>query len=112
MRNFIQKKWIRLMSSSNIMKINWGTGIVIAFIAFISFIMYFVINMNINKKYDHDLVTEDYYKKELEFQNDIDKETNAKNLVENLRLQMIKPIVLVKLLTCSIWEPLQMKNFY
>ena len=66
------------------MKINWGTGIVIAFIAFISFIMYFVINMNINKKYDHDLVTEDYYKKELEFQNDIDKETNAKNLVENL----------------------------
>jgi len=66
------------------MKINWGTGIVIAFIAFISFIMYFVINMNINKKYNHDLVTEDYYKKELEFQNDIDKETNAKNLVENL----------------------------
>ena len=66
------------------MKINWGTGIVIAFIAFISFIMYFVINMNVNKKYDHDLVTEDYYKKELEFQNDIDKETNAKNLAENL----------------------------
>jgi hypothetical protein len=66
------------------MKINWGTGIVIAFIAFISFIMYFVVNMNVNKKYDHDLVTEDYYKKELEFQNDIDKETNAKNLVENL----------------------------
>lgn len=66
------------------MKINWGTGIVIAFIAFISFIMYFVVNMNVNKKYDHDLVTEDYYKKELEFQNDIDKETNAKNLSENL----------------------------
>jgi hypothetical protein len=66
------------------MKINWGTGIVIAFIAFISFIMYFVVNMNINKKYDHDLVTEDYYKKELEFQNDINKETNAKNLAENL----------------------------
>lgn len=69
------------------MKINWGTGIVIAFIAFISFIMYFVVNMNVNKKYDHDLVTEDYYKKELEFQNDIDKETNAKNLVENLKWQ-------------------------
>jgi nitrogen fixation protein FixH len=66
------------------MKINWGTGIVIAFIAFISFIMYFVINMNVNKKYDHDLVTEEYYKQELEFQNDIDKETNAKNLEENL----------------------------
>ena len=69
------------------MKINWGTGIVIAFIAFIRYIMYFVVNMNVNKKYDHDLVTEDYYKKELEFQNDIDKETNAKNLVENLSWQ-------------------------
>jgi len=62
------------------MKINWGTGIVLAFIGFISFIMYFVINMNINKKYDHDLVTEDYYKEELEYQQDIDKEKNAKKL--------------------------------
>jgi len=62
------------------MKINWGTGIVIAFIAFIGFIMYFVINMNINKKYDHDLVTEEYYKEELEYQKDIDKEKNAKDL--------------------------------
>ncbi|MBT8310759.1 MAG: FixH family protein, partial [Flavobacteriaceae bacterium] len=66
------------------MKINWGTGIVIAFIAFISFIMYFVINMNINKKYDHDLVTDDYYKEELKFQNDIDKEKNAKDLESNI----------------------------
>jgi nitrogen fixation protein FixH len=66
------------------MKINWGTGIVIAFIAFIRFILYFVINMNANDKYDHDLVTEDYYKKELEFQNDIDKESNSKYLEENI----------------------------
>jgi len=67
------------------MKINWGTGIVIAFVAFISFIMYFVINMNINKKYDHDLVTEDYYKKELDFQNDINKENNSKSLEVNIK---------------------------
>lgn len=66
------------------MKINWGTSIVIAFICFISFIMYFVISMNTNKKYDHDLVTEDYYKKELEFQNDIDKENNSKTLNTNI----------------------------
>lgn len=66
------------------MKINWGTGVVIAFIAFISFIMYFVISMNINDKYDHDLVTDDYYKQELEFQNDIDKERNAISLDENI----------------------------
>jgi len=62
------------------MKINWGTGIIIAFIGFISFIMYFVINMNTNDKLNHDLVTEDYYKEELEYQNDIDKLNAAKTL--------------------------------
>ena len=69
------------------MKPNWGTGIVIAFIGFISFIMYFVINMNTDKKLDHDLVTEDYYKQELKYQNDIDKEKNAKTLSANLKWQ-------------------------
>jgi len=62
------------------MKINWGTGIVIAFIGFIAFIMYFVVSMNINDKYDHDLVTEEYYKEELAYQNEIDKLNNAKTL--------------------------------
>ena len=66
------------------MKINWGTGIVIAFVLFISFIMYFVINMNLNKKYDHDLVTEDYYEQELLHQQEIDKVDNAKDLKENV----------------------------
>lgn len=66
------------------MKFNWGTGIVLAFIGFISFIMYFVISMNMNKKYDHDLVTEDYYKEELSFQNEITKEENSKNLEEDI----------------------------
>ena len=69
------------------MKINWGTGIVLAFIGFMCFIMYFVVKVNTDKKYDHDLVTEDYYKEELDFQNDINKETNAKNLSENISLK-------------------------
>ncbi|WP_100612605.1 FixH family protein [Confluentibacter lentus] len=66
------------------MKINWGTGIVLAFIGFISFIMYFIITLNVNDKYDHDLVTEDYYAEELKYQEDIDKLNNAKNLDENI----------------------------
>ena len=66
------------------MKINWGTAIVIAFVCFISFIMYFVINMSTNSKYDHDLVVEDYYGQELEFQKDIDKETHAQSLRSNI----------------------------
>lgn len=66
------------------MKINWGTGIVIAFICFISFIMYFIISMSTNSKYDHDLVIEEYYKAELGFQDEINKEKNSKNLTENI----------------------------
>lgn len=66
------------------MKFNWGTGIVLAFVGFIAFIMYFVISMNFNQKYNHDLVTEDYYKEELVYQNDIDKQKNALHLKENI----------------------------
>jgi len=66
------------------MKFSWGTGIVFAFIGFMGFIMFFVIKANTDKKYDHDLVTEDYYIKELDFQNDIDKQNNSKTLSENL----------------------------
>lgn len=53
------------------MKFNWGTGIVIAFVLFISFIVFLVVKMNTNQIYQHDLVTEDYYKKELEYQEKI-----------------------------------------
>ena len=66
------------------MKINWGTGIVLAFIGFISFILYFVITMNVDEKFTNELVVEDYYGEELKYQDDIDKLTNANNLSENI----------------------------
>lgn len=69
------------------MKINWGTAIVLAFIGFIAFIMYFVISMSTNKKYEYDLVVEDYYQQELKFQSDIDKEEHSKTLVTNVKLE-------------------------
>ena len=72
------------MTKLKAMKLNWGTGIVIAFIGFISFIMYFIITMNIDDTYDHDLVTEDYYAEELAYQKDIDKLKNSKKLGENI----------------------------
>ncbi|WP_274474538.1 FixH family protein [Mangrovimonas aestuarii] len=72
------------------MKMNWGTGIVLAFVAFIGFIMYLVVAMSTNKKYDHDLVTEEYYKEELAFQNQIDKERNSKQLKENISWKKTK----------------------
>jgi hypothetical protein len=78
------------------MRINWGTGIVLAFIGFIAFIMYFVINMNVNKKYDHDLVTEDYYKEELNYQNSIDKETSSRALKDNITWKKTEAGLLLK----------------
>lgn len=61
------------------MKINWGTGIVLAFIGFIGFILFFIIRMSMDDRANHDLVTEDYYKAELGYQKEIDAERNANN---------------------------------
>lgn len=66
------------------MKWNWGKGIVVSMVTFMGFIMYLVITMSTNKKYSHDLVTEDYYAKEMAYQKEIDAETNTKNLRENI----------------------------
>jgi hypothetical protein len=78
------------------MKINWGTGIVLAFIGFISFIMYFIITMSTNDKYDFDLVTEDYYGQELEFQEDLNKEEHSKTLKTNLSWTKTEEGVIIK----------------
>lgn len=66
------------------MKLNWGKGIVIAIILFVSFIMFFVIKMTTSVEYDHDLVTEKYYEKELKYQEKIDASQNAKDLGEKI----------------------------
>jgi hypothetical protein len=78
------------------MKINWGTAIVIAFVCFISFIMYFVISMSTDKKYNHDLVVEDYYQQELKYQNDINKEENSKTLTTNISWEKTKEGIIIK----------------
>jgi nitrogen fixation protein FixH len=66
------------------MKINWGGGIVIGMILFIGFIMFMVITMLTNKEYDHDLVTEGYYEKDLKYQQEIDAEENTNRLSEKI----------------------------
>ena len=56
---------------------HWGKGIVIAFIAFIGFILYFVVRMATDDRANHDLVTPDYYKKELSYLKEIDAAEKA-----------------------------------
>lgn len=72
------------------MRINWGTGIVIAIVSFIGFIMYFVVTMSTDNSYNHDLVTEKYYQKELAYQQKIDAAENAANLKEGLTIERTK----------------------
>lgn len=66
------------------MKMNWGTGLAIVLGLFIVFILYFVIRISTEDKYDYDLVTEEYYKKELVFQKEMDDETNSNSLENNI----------------------------
>lgn len=62
------------------MKINWGTGVIFAFGLFITFILFFVFKVQTNSSYDNELVTEDYYKKEVQVQGDIEKQQIANKL--------------------------------
>lgn len=63
-------------------KIGWGTSIVIAIAFFMSFILYFVIKVQSDSKYDNDLVVEEYYKKDALYGEDYIKMQNAADLVE------------------------------
>lgn len=78
------------------MKFNWGTGIVLAFIGFIGFIMFFIVKMSTDKKYDHQLVVEDYYEQELNLQKEIDNEKNSKKLKENISWEKTEEGLLIK----------------
>jgi nitrogen fixation protein FixH len=66
------------------MKLNWGTGIVIALIAFMLFILSFVYKTFTNSKYDHHFVSKDYYKDEINYQKEIDAEKNLEYLESKL----------------------------
>ncbi|HEY6143371.1 MAG TPA: FixH family protein [Flavobacterium sp.] len=64
------------------MKINWGTGIVIAFVLFISFILSFVFKVQSDSKYDNELVYEEYYKHDAKFGDEMKRIQNAQDLAQ------------------------------
>lgn len=77
------------------MKINWGTGIALALGAFMLFILSFVYKAFTNDKYDHHLVSEEYYKDEVNFQQEIDAVANAKKLNESIQLKNTEKGILI-----------------
>jgi hypothetical protein len=63
------------------MKFNWGTGIIIVSLLFMSFIVMLVVK---TYKLKVDLVSEDYYSQELAFQDRIDKMNNVKSNLDKV----------------------------
>ncbi|HPE57191.1 MAG TPA: FixH family protein [Bacteroidales bacterium] len=73
-------------------KWNWGTGILIGIIAFMAFIIglvYFSVQQNF------DLVERDYYPKALEYQQQIDKEENARKLEQQVIVENTGDMILL-----------------
>ncbi|MCU0429409.1 MAG: FixH family protein [Cytophagaceae bacterium] len=56
------------------MKLHWGHYIILSFVFFAAFILYLVYR---SSQYTVDLVSEDYYQRELDFQQQLDKMNNA-----------------------------------
>lgn len=59
------------------MKLNWGTGIVIAFVIFAALL---TVAMVLGSRQRVDLVTPDYYERELQFQEQINFRENARQI--------------------------------
>ncbi|UMB54801.1 FixH family protein [Lutibacter sp. A64] len=68
-------------------KFTWPMGIVIALVSFMVFILSFVYKAHFVNKYDHHLVSEDYYKDELNYQTEIDQQNKGIALKENVSIK-------------------------
>lgn len=79
------------------MKINWGTGIVLAFIGFIGFILYFVVIANTDQKANHNLVTDEYYQEELAYQKEINAASNAMNFASQFKFEKTNDGLLISI---------------
>lgn len=67
------------------MKFNWGTGIALFYILFAGSLIAVVIK---STQYDHSLVVEDYYQKDLDYQQHYDKLANSQALAEDVHIKL------------------------
>lgn len=75
--------------------INWGTGIVIAFGLFITFILYFVFTVQSDSKYDNELVVEEYYKHDAHFGDEMVRIQNVQNLAQKPKITATSEGILI-----------------
>jgi hypothetical protein len=75
---------------------NWGKGIIITMAAFMSFILFMVFTLMSKST---DLESEDYYKKEIEYEQETNALKNASQLKENAKINLTEEFVVVVLPT-------------
>jgi hypothetical protein len=77
------------------LKISWPTAIVVSLAAFMVFILSFVYKVTFLPEYDHHLVSEEYYKDELNYQKEIDEENKGIALAENVLITKVSEGLLI-----------------
>lgn len=75
---------------------NWGKGIIIAMGAFMSFILFMAFTLMSKST---DLESEDYYKKEIEYEQEMNALKNASQLKENAKIDLTEDYVVIVLPT-------------
>ena len=78
------------------MKFNWGTGITIGIILFMAFILQYVIRVQLDSRYENELVTEDYYQAETMVDSKYEKRQNANKLSEKIKIKNLSEGVVIE----------------
>lgn len=73
---------------------NWGKGIIVALSLFVGFILFLVITL---MRQDVDLVSEDYYKQEIDYEARIQKEQNGLNNAAKIKIVNQKSFIIIQL---------------
>ena len=76
------------------LKFDWGTGITLFIILFISFYIFLIF---LTKSKTFDMVTKDYYPESVIFEDQIEKTRHAKSLNEIIDTQIINDTLIIKL---------------
>jgi len=87
---------------------NWGTGILLSFVFFMCFILYFVIKVQSNSKYDNELVVDEYYKKDAHFETEMMQLQNAHDLAQQPQISTNAQGILV--VFPAQFDPAQLKG--
>ncbi len=76
------------------MKLNWGTSLAAIYVGFMILMLSLVFK---SRQHDVNLVSPNYYQKELDYQSEIDAQTNANHLAEKVTVKYDGSQIVLKL---------------